>query len=125
MKNLYVITAVIFACCFCSCKKEDAPDKEIEIPTVNVKVAIDYVGSGGYYDDDIESVPSGLIVGTTNGPFKVPLTKTYTIRYKANNSFKELTYQTNFGGGILSTINTYVIHCYVNGNTEHIEVKPE
>lgn len=110
---------------FTACKKEENIPQSSEPPYVNVKVMLDYLGTDGYYNDNIEGIPSGLTVGASNGPYKVTVDKTYTIEYKASSSFPVLTYQTNFGGGVDYSGKTWVIHCYVSGNVEHIEVQHE
>jgi hypothetical protein len=109
--KLSIIATLLFVCVI-GCKKEEVPKKTY------VKVQIDYIGSGGYYNDNINGVPSGLIVGT-NGPYEIDPGTQYHLQYKAASNFPEITLDWTPTKGSSSTI-----HSYVTGNTEHIEVIP-
>lgn len=99
------------------CQKDEIMDPE-------VKVQIDYLGNGGYYNDDIDGVPSGLAVGTVNGPYDAKSGQAYTIEYKADNRFGVVTLQHSFNG-ITGRRAIWIIHCYVSGNTANIDVYAE
>lgn len=114
LKNLIAIAGLILL--FASCKKESSHSST----TAKVIVMLDYLGSGGYYNDNIDGVPSGLTLGA-NGPFTVSTTKAYTMVYKANDNFPE----TSISNWTPTPDRTWVIHCYVNGNLEHIETYPQ
>lgn len=114
MKLKLFITVAVTLLLLGGCKKEVIPT------TTQIKIKIDYLGAGGYYNDNIDGVPQGLTLGV-NGPFTVSLDKKYTMVYRANSNFPE-TSITNWS----PTANTvWVIHCYVSGNYEHIETYPE
>jgi hypothetical protein len=115
MKKLLLLIFAGVAIFFASCKKEDLTPK-----TAQVKVKIDYLGSGGYYNDNIDGVPSGLVIGT-NGPYTADPAKQYTLEYKANSNFGVAT----ITGWSPTAGKTWVIHCYVSGNIAHIETYPE
>lgn len=113
MKTTKISLAIIFsafALLITSCKKEEKSS------VAHVKVKIDYLGSGGYYNDDIDGVPSGLVLGS-NGPYNVDPNKTYTLTYKAASNFNEV----HITGWSPTTDVTWVIHCYMVNNVEHIE----
>lgn len=115
MKLKLSLVILLIAIAIGSCSKKDTLPK-----TAQVKIKIDYLGSGGYYNDNIDGVPSGLVIGT-NGPFTVDPSKKYWMVYKANSNFPETTI-TDWSP---TTDRVWVIHCYVSGNYEHIETYPE
>jgi hypothetical protein len=82
-----------------------------------VKIQIDYSGTGGYYNDNIDAVPSGLIVGE-NGPYTADPDKTYTLEYKASSNFSVITKQWS------PTSGPWKIHCYVEGNIAYMIATP-
>ena len=105
------VTGIIL---FLSACKKDVPQM------ARVKVQIDYLGAGGYYNDNISGVPAGLTLGS-NGPFTVHADQQYTMVYRANADFPE----TSISNWTPTTNGVWVIHCYVTGNLEHIETYPE
>lgn len=102
--SLFVGTIAIYGC-----KKEKLPELWIEI---------EYMGDGGFYNDDIESVPYNLMLGL-NGPFRYEPYKTYNIQYKADRDFgvatREFTPQGN---------HYWTIRCSKVGNRAQIVVVP-
>lgn len=114
MKTTFLIIASFALLMFAGCKKV------VTSTTAQVKIKIDYLGDGGYYNDDIDGVPQGLTLGI-NGPFKVSTTGKYTMVYRANSDFPEASI-TNWTP---TTDKVWVIHCYVSGDREHIETYPE
>lgn len=93
-----------------SCKKEKA---------AQVIVQIDYLGAGGYYNDNIDGVPGGLTIGE-NGPYPMESDRSYNIEYKADGNFPVLNQTIN-----MSSKGTWKIHCYVDGNREYVTFLPE
>lgn len=108
MKQVIIALLFISSTFLFSCQKEKK---------TQVMVNIEYIGSGGYYNDNIEGVPSGLVIGE-NGPFPADPDKTYTIEYQADENFPVITKEWSPTGG------PWTIHCYVTGNTEYIQVTP-
>jgi hypothetical protein len=94
--------------------------KDVESDSASLKIKIDYMGDGGYYDDNIDGVPQGLSLGM-NGPFTTSAKKSYSMVYKANANFGEAT----ISNWTPTTGVIWVIHCYVLGNTAYIESYPE
>jgi len=92
------------------CKKEVIDDG-----MARVKIKIDYLGAGGYYNDDMAGVPSGLIVGV-NGPFEVDPDGSYTLTYKAASNYGEA----KLTSWSPTTTGTWVVHCYVENNVAHL-----
>jgi hypothetical protein len=116
MKTKILSLAIIcslFALLFTGCKKEE---EEIVPKMAKVKIKIDYLGTGGYYNDNIDGVPTGLVIGT-NGPFTADPDRSYTLTYKAASNFGEATIKDWSPTGGL----TWIIHCYVSNNVAHIE----
>ncbi len=95
-------------------------NKEVVSNTAQVKIKLDYLGDGGYYNDNIDGVPQDLDLGV-NGPFTVSTAQKYTMVYKANSDFPE-TSITNWSP---TAKGVWVIHCYVSGNYQYIETYPE
>lgn len=93
-------------------------EKDVTVETAEVYVQLDYIGSGGYYNDNIDGVPSGLQIGSLNGPYPAEPGRTYTIEYQASSSFPVITKSWT------PTSGTWTIRCYVQGNTEYIQVSP-
>ena len=117
MKKLFAILLVTSVAIFpTSCTK----DKDVAPKMSQVKVKLDYLGTGGYYNDDIDGVPNGLVLGT-NGPYTADPKKKYTLEYRASSSFGVATI-TDWSP---TADRTWVIHCYVSGNIAHIETYPE
>lgn len=114
MKSKFFIVAAITLLFLEGCKKDVTPSN------AQVKIKIDYLGDGGYYNDNIDGVPQGLTLGV-NGPFTVSPDKKYTMTYRANSNYPE----TSITDWTPTTNRTWVIHCYVLGNYEHIETYPE
>lgn len=110
--RISILTAFLFFCLI-GCKKEEVPKKTF------VKVQIDYLGAGGYYNDNIDGVPSGLTIGT-NGPYEIDPDTRYHLQYKAASNFPEVSLDWTPSKGT-----TYIIHNYVTANTEHLEVNPQ
>lgn len=104
---LYLLACIGIAF-FSSCQKEKA---------TQLTVQIDYIGAGGYYNDDIKGVPTGLIVGS-NGPYTVDPGQTYTLEYKADDNFPVVTKMWK------PTSGPWKIHCYVQGNVEYMNATP-
>jgi hypothetical protein len=115
MKKIRLLMPVIaftFVLAFLTgCKKQDTGPQ-----LAKVKVVIDYLGSGGYYNDNIDGIPSGLVVGT-NGPFDVDPSKDYFLEYKAGSSWNAI----RINSWSPTTTATWVIHCYVSGTTAHLQ----
>jgi hypothetical protein len=101
-------TLLVLSLCFAECtKRQDS----------SVKIQIDYLGSGGYYNDNIDAVPTGLTLGV-NGPYPADPDKTYTLEYKASDNFPVITKTWS------PTSGPWKIHCYVQGNNEYMEAIP-
>ena len=92
----------------CSCTKDKL---------AKITIQIDYIGAGGYYNDNIDAVPTGLNIGS-NGPYTADPDKTYTLEYKADNNFPVITKTWS------PTSGPWKIHCYVQGNQEYITAFP-
>jgi len=86
--------------------------------SAQIYVKIDYLGSGGYYNDDIPGVPSNLVVGV-NGPFPATSGQTYHLEYKADANYPVVTEDWN-----LRASGPWTIHCYVSGNAAYITGLP-
>lgn len=77
-RNFYSGSLTLLLCfCFLGCKKESVP---------KITIKLEYLAEGGYYNDDIQAVPSGLILGS-NGPYAFDINKTYNLEYKAGANF--------------------------------------
>lgn len=106
-----ILLMLLTALCMQSCTKDAATAN-----VAHVKIQIDYLGSGGYYNDNMGGVPQGLVIGT-NGPFDVDAGKTYTLQYLPDSRWTSpATVNFSPGAGI-----TWIVHCYVSGNTGTIE----
>ena len=107
-KAAIVILSIVIAFLQTGCTKEKM---------AQVSIKIDYLGAGGFYNDDIDGVPVGLSLGI-NGPYSADPERTYTIEYQADENFPVITRQWS------PTSGPWTIHCYVQGNTEYITVTP-
>lgn len=114
MKLKITAIAMLLVVLMTGCQKE-----EITPAKTTVKIQLDYLEAGGYYNDNISGVPSGLVLGT-NGPFEIEPDIQYHIQYRASSNFPEVTIDWTPSKG-----KNYVIHGYVSGNYEHIEANPE
>ncbi len=99
-----------------SCKKDVTTSN-----LTRVVVQIDYLGDGGYYNDNIDGIPYGLYVGT-NGPFEVDASKSYSIEYYPNNNW---TTPAKIESWRPTTNVAWVIHCYVSDNVAYIQTYPQ
>lgn len=114
---LIVMLGIFFASVLITgCKK----DSSVTPKVAHIKVKIDYLTSGGYYNDNIDGIPTGLVVGV-NGPFDVDPSKKYYMEYKAGSNWNVA----RIDGWSPTTTVTWIIHCYIQGNIEHIETYPE
>lgn len=109
MKSIFFVAFILTAIALFGCKKENA--------MTQVKIQIDYLGAGGYYNDNISGVPSGLSLGS-NGPYPADPGQTYTVTYKADDNFPVITKMFTPTSGL------WTIHCYVVANTEYITTMP-
>lgn len=105
-RTIAVLLVVGF--CLSQCTKQQSS---------SVKIQIDYLGSGGYYNDNIDAVPTGLTLGI-NGPYPADPDKTYTLEYKADENFPVLTKTWSPATG------PWKIHCYVQGNYAYMNAEP-
>ena len=94
--------------CFLGCKKESLP---------KVTIKLEYLAAGGYYNDDIEAVPSGLTLGS-NGPYVFDINKTYTLEYKAGASFNVIRQSWKPASAF------WTIRCWVEGNRAYMQAIP-
>ncbi len=115
-KNYFIPLTFLTACFLFGCTK-DQTKKPTPPAQAQVTVQIDYVGTGGFYKDDVTPASTIYVIGT-NGPYQVDPSKTYTLQYKADENFPVLTKTWS------PTSGPWTIHCYVSGNTEYISVQP-
>ncbi len=116
MKSIHTCVAAIMLLLLASC---DPGDIFLEPETAKVKIRIEYLGAGGYYNDNMDAVPYNLALGV-NGPFEVDPDATYKISYKADYNFPEVQLNWTPVAG-----QTWVIHCFVENNIEYIRTYAE
>jgi hypothetical protein len=112
LKSFTLATILLAVTFLPGCVKEAPLEKEITLT-----IQLDYIGGGGYYNDNIAAVPSGLIIGS-NGPFTIDKDQTYTLEYKADANFPVITKSWKPSSGV------WKIHCYKSGNTAYLQVIP-
>jgi hypothetical protein len=112
LKAFALVTALLATSFLTGCIKETPLEKE-----TTLTIQLDYIGGGGYYNDNIAAVPSGLIIGS-NGPFTIDKDQTYTLEYKADANFPVITKSWK------PTSGAWKIHCYKSGNTAYLQVLP-
>lgn len=112
--NKLMLFATVCTLSFSSCVDEE--DYDVTPSKDYVTIQIDYLGSGGYYNDNISGVPYGLVQGS-NGPYEFDASQQYHIEYKPSSSWStpvQLNWSPSGSG-------SHTIHCWVSGNTGYIQ----